>query len=32
MIKDKDGNITELEADSVISAVGYNPNPLARNA
>ena len=31
-IKDKDGNITELEADSVISAVGYNPNPLARNA
>ncbi|MGI6580854.1 MAG: FAD-dependent oxidoreductase [Erysipelotrichia bacterium] len=31
-IKDKDGKVTDIKADSVISAVGYNPNPLVSRA
>ena len=28
IVKDKDGNEQEIEVDDVISAVGYNPNPI----
>ncbi len=31
-IKDKDGKVTDIKADSVISAVGYNPAPLTSKA
>lgn len=27
-IKDKNGKVTDIKADSVISAIGYNPDPL----
>ena len=29
-IKDKDGNLTTLEADNVILSVGYKPAPVAQ--
>ncbi len=32
VIKDKAGNETEVKADSVIMAVGYNPAPIAKKA
>jgi 2-enoate reductase len=31
-IADKEGNVTEIEADSVILSVGYNPTPVAPKA
>ncbi len=31
-IKDKDGKVTDIKADSVISAIGYNPAPLTPKA
>ena len=31
-IADKDGNLTEIEADSVILSVGYNPAPIAKKS
>ncbi|MBQ8792454.1 MAG: hypothetical protein IJZ62_02430, partial [Clostridia bacterium] len=30
IIQDKDGNLKEVKADSVILAVGYNPAPIAK--
>ena len=30
-IKDKDGNIVEIDCDDVIVSVGYNPKPLAED-
>ena len=30
IIEDKNGNRTAIKADNVISAIGYNPNPLAK--
>ena len=31
-IADKDGNLTEIEADNVILSVGYNPAPIAKKS
>ncbi len=32
MVKDKDGKVFKIEADSVIMSVGYNPAPIAEKA
>lgn len=32
MVKNKDGNIFKIDADSVIMSVGYNPSPIAKKS